>query len=68
MQDNAISISVRSVEIFIVLEGGVTVDENPENSFSCEMGDAFVAFDGARVALRASKDAILYRAAVPVSV
>ncbi len=67
LQDDAITISVRSVEIFMVLEGEVTVQENEQNSFKRQQGEVFVAFDGARVMLRASEDTVLYRAGVPVA-
>jgi mannose-6-phosphate isomerase len=66
LKGDAITISVRSVEIFMVLAGEVTVEENAQNSFACEMGEAFIAFDGARVSLRATEDTVLYRGAVPV--
>jgi mannose-6-phosphate isomerase len=67
MKGHDIRIGVRSVQIFFVLEGKLRVEENPQNSFVCGMGDAFIAFDGATVELRASKGSIIYRAGVPVS-
>jgi len=63
--DEIITIGVRSVEIFLVLEGELLVEENPGNSFIRMKGEAFVAFDGARVSLKAHKDSVVYRAAVP---
>jgi mannose-6-phosphate isomerase len=64
---NALEINARSVEIFFVLEGRLSVEESDENFFDCGQGDAFLAFDGGRVGLKAEEDTILYRAAVPSS-
>lgn len=66
LKGDAIAISSRSVEIFMLLEGKVQVEENEENSFGRKTGEAFLAFDGGRVELKALEDSILYRAAVPV--
>jgi mannose-6-phosphate isomerase len=65
LQDDTITISVRSVEIFMVLEGELLVEENEQNSFERKKGQVFIAFDGARVLLKASEDTVLYRAGVP---
>ena len=65
LRDEIITISARSVEIYMVLEGDVQVAENKENFFNRKKGEAFLAFDGARLSLRADKDAVVYRAAVP---
>jgi len=66
LKGEGIIISARSVEIFIVLQGELIVEEGPQNSFPRRMGEAFVIFDKGQVELRAQKDTILYRAAVPM--
>jgi mannose-6-phosphate isomerase len=66
LKGEAITITARSVEIFIVLEGRVSVEENAQNGFGRKRGEAFLAFDGGRLKLSASEDAVVYRAAVPV--
>lgn len=66
LQDETILMKTCSIEIFIVLEGKLVVEENPENSFSRKTGDAFLSFDGARVGLKALENTILYRATVPI--
>ena len=58
-----VTIQSHSVEIFLVLEGKVQVDDG--GGFPRVAGDAFIAFDKAKVNLRADQDAIIYRAAVP---
>jgi mannose-6-phosphate isomerase len=58
-----VTIQSHSVEIFLVLEGKVGVEDG--DVFSRSTGEAFIAFDKAKVHLRADKDAILYRASVP---
>jgi mannose-6-phosphate isomerase len=66
LQDEMVTIGAHSVEIFLVLEGELKVEENKKNFFTRRKGEAFLAFDRARVSLRAGKDAIVYRAAVPL--
>ena len=58
-----VTIQSHSVEIFLVLEGKVQVEDS--TGFSRGIGEAFIAFDKARLNLRADKDSILYRASVP---
>jgi len=65
-QNEQIAIQARSVEIFIVLEGEVLVEENPANAFLRKTGDAFLAFDTAKLELRARENAVIFRATVPV--
>lgn len=57
------TIHAHSVDIFIVLEGKVQVDNS--TGFSRSAGEAFIAFDDARLDLRADKDATIYKASVP---
>jgi mannose-6-phosphate isomerase len=56
----------RSVGIFIVLEGTVQVTDSSSNAFERHRGEAFVAFDQAKLSLEAVDDAIVYMASVPV--
>jgi len=58
-----ITIQSRSVEIFLVLEGKVHVEDSP--GFSRGVGEAFIAFDEAKLNLQADGDSVLYRASVP---
>jgi len=58
-----VTIQSHSVEIFLVLEGKVQVDDG--GGFPRAAGDAFIAFDKAKLNLRADKDTVIYRAAVP---
>ena len=60
-----VSIHARSVEIYIVLSGKVEVQEKGSVGFGSGKGDAFVAFDDARLELTGLSDAIVYRASVP---
>jgi mannose-6-phosphate isomerase len=66
LEDETITISSRSVEIFMVLEGELLVEESRQNAFTRTKGEAFLAFDRARVSLKAGKDSVVYRAAVPL--
>jgi mannose-6-phosphate isomerase len=58
-----VTIQSHSVEIFLVLQGKVQVDDSA--GFSRSVGEAFIAFDKAKLNLRADKDTVLYRASVP---
>jgi mannose-6-phosphate isomerase len=58
-----VAIQSHSVEIFLVLEGKVGVEDGAV--FSRGTGEAFIAFDKAKLQLRAGQDSILYRASVP---
>jgi mannose-6-phosphate isomerase len=58
-----VTIQSHSVEIFLVLEGKVQVDDG--GGFVRTAGDAFIAFDKAKLNLRAEIDTVIYRAAVP---
>lgn len=60
-----VMIQVRSVEVYIVLEGAIEVQEGGAAGFGVEKGGAFVAFDGAGLTLTGLADAIVYRASVP---
>jgi len=66
LQQEQVAILARSVEIFIVLEGEVVVTESPENTFHRKTGEVFLAFDQAKLELRAGENAVIYRASVPV--
>jgi mannose-6-phosphate isomerase len=66
LQNEQVEILAHSVEIFIVLEGEVLVEENPANAFLRKTGDAFLAFDQAKLELRARENAVICRASVPV--
>jgi len=57
------TIQSHSVEIFLVLEGKVQVEDG--GGFPRAAGDAFIAFDKAKLNLRADLDTVIYRAAVP---
>jgi mannose-6-phosphate isomerase len=59
-----VTIQSHSVEIFLVLEGKVQVEDSA--GFSRGVGEAFIAFDKAKLNLRAGQDTILYRASVPL--
>jgi len=58
-----VTIQSRSVEIFLVLKGNIQVEDS--NGFARKAGDAFIAFDKAKLNLRADQDTLLYRASVP---
>ncbi|HVW61686.1 MAG TPA: mannose-6-phosphate isomerase, class I [Puia sp.] len=58
-----VTIQSHSVEIFLVLEGKVVVEDG--EAFSRSTGEAFIAFDKAKLHLRSDLDATLYRASVP---
>jgi len=58
-----VTIQSRSVEIFLVLEGKVHVEDSP--GFFRGVGEAFIAFDKAKLNLQADGDSVLYRASVP---
>jgi mannose-6-phosphate isomerase len=60
------TINAESAEIYIVLEGEVAVEEQPQNAFNRKKGEAFIAFNGARLGLKAWENTILYRGAVPL--
>jgi mannose-6-phosphate isomerase len=65
LRDESLMIRAHSPEIFIVLEGSVGVIEQGAPPFGRKRGDAFVAFNQARVELRAQEDTVVYRASVP---
>lgn len=65
LRNEDLTIHSRSVEIFIVLEGKVRVEESKDNAFTRVVGEAFIAFDNAKLTLRAEEDTIVYRASVP---
>jgi len=60
-----VTIQSHSVEIFLVLEGKVQVEGG--DGFSRGVGEAFIAFDKAKLNVRADKDTVIYRASVPHS-
>jgi mannose-6-phosphate isomerase len=66
LQEELVKILARSVEIFMVLEGEVFVEEKPGNSFIRKTGEAFLAFDQAKLELQARKNAVIVRASVPI--
>ena len=61
----AVSLSSDSAAICIVLGGNIIVQENQDNQFDLEAGEAFISFDKSQFQLKAMKDAVLYRATVP---
>jgi mannose-6-phosphate isomerase len=79
LQGVAIDLTAISVEIFLVMEGEVAVEElGPSGeadgagrageggrTFGRTTGEAFIAFDRARLACKATKDTVVYRASVP---
>jgi mannose-6-phosphate isomerase len=56
-----------SVGIFIVLKGRLRVSGSGESSFERSRGEAFVAFDQAKLSLQALEDTEVYRASVPMA-
>jgi len=66
LKGDGIRIAARSTEIYMVLEGQLSVEESPGNPFDCHKGEAFLAFDNAGLGLTAREDTIVYRAAVPM--
>jgi mannose-6-phosphate isomerase len=62
----AVTAKVHSAEVYIVMEGRVGVIEEGEAPFSRGRGECFVALYQGRFELKATADAVLYRAAVPV--
>jgi len=58
-----VTIQSHSVEIFLVLKGMAQVEDG--GGFPRTAGDAFIAFDKAKLNLRADRDVVIYRAAVP---
>ncbi|HET6255041.1 MAG TPA: mannose-6-phosphate isomerase, class I [Puia sp.] len=61
----AVTVKAHAPEIYIVMDGRLGVLENG-TGFSRKKGDSFVAIYCARFELKATADAVLYRAAVPV--
>ncbi|MBS1916485.1 MAG: mannose-6-phosphate isomerase, class I [Bacteroidetes bacterium] len=55
-----------SAEIFIVMKGNVEVKETEENKFERKRGETFISFDKATLSIKASEDAVVYIATVPV--
>jgi mannose-6-phosphate isomerase len=66
LKGDGIGIAARSIEIYMVLEGQLSVEESPATHFDCHKGEAFLAFDRAGLGLTAKEDTIVYRAAVPM--
>jgi len=62
----AVTSKARSAEVYIVLEGRVGVIEDGVGAFSRGRGECFVALYHGKFVLKATADAVLYRAAVPV--
>jgi mannose-6-phosphate isomerase len=65
-KDEAFLIRAYSTEIFIVLEGAVTILEHPKNVFPRKTGESFVGFDKAEFELKAQEDTIIYRGGLPL--
>ena len=65
LKEESVSLSSRSTEIFISINGEVEVTENSGNSFSRKVGEAWVAFDKADFRIEARGNALVYRASVP---
>ncbi len=66
-QNELVTIVARSVEIFIVMEGEVFVEEDPSNLFTRKTGEAFLAFDQAKLDLRGRENTVIFRASVPMN-
>lgn len=62
----AVMVKARSAEVYIVLEGRVGVIEEGSEAFSRGRGECFAALYHGKFELKATADAVLYRAAVPV--
>jgi mannose-6-phosphate isomerase len=66
MAGESVTVKARSTEIYLVLEGSLGVIEEGGVGFSRKRGDSFVALYQSRFELKATVDAVLFRAAVPV--
>src|ERR1700760_4902473 len=64
LQGESLTIAAHGVEIFFVGSGSIGVIEEGQ-PFSRANGEAFVAFDGAKFEIKASADAVVYKASVP---
>lgn len=64
-KNESISISSKSIEIFIVMQGSIQIKE-AENIFNCLKGEAFVSFDNAEYKIIATEISIIYKASVPL--
>jgi mannose-6-phosphate isomerase len=62
-----VRLSSASTEISIVLEGAVSVRENPNNILECSKGEAWINFYGAEVDIMAEGESVIFRATVPAS-
>jgi mannose-6-phosphate isomerase len=62
----AVTVKVHSAEVYIIMEGRVGVIEEGGGPFSRGRGECFVALYQGKFELKATADAVLYRAAVPV--
>ena len=60
-----VSLLSHSTNIYILLQGEITVREHEGNEFSCDEGQSWLSFDGASYAVNANKDAVIYGAGVP---
>lgn len=56
-----------SVEIFLVLSGRITLQEEENSPLSVASGEAFIAFHDARLKMDAITDSVIYRASVPLN-
>jgi mannose-6-phosphate isomerase len=56
-----------SVEIFLVLSGRLTLQEEENNLLSVAGGEAFIAFHEARLKMDAITESVIYRASVPLN-
>jgi mannose-6-phosphate isomerase len=61
-----IAITTNSVQIFIVLNGSVEVTEKEGTPLSIISGEAFIAFNKAALQIDADKNALIYRASMPL--
>ena len=57
---------IQSTNIFFVLKGEITVNENEKNIFRCSQGQSWVGFNDGRFVAKASSDTVIYWASVPV--
>ncbi|MEJ7739530.1 MAG: mannose-6-phosphate isomerase, class I [Chitinophagaceae bacterium] len=67
-RDQLVSLHSSTVEIFLVMDGSVTVSENNEAlKLSLGKGEAALAFAGAKLLWTATDNAVIFRASVPAA-
>jgi len=66
-EGETLSLTSRSVEIFILLQGTLNIQEDGKKSFGRSRGQAWISFDAAVSLITAGENAIFYRASIPVA-